>query len=148
MILYIENPDADKEVGKYYTRGYLLPRSTRKIFIEKIPQTEGPNGSRFKLKLVKEKEDWTNDYKVVQSVEEPIEFDVGKQRLFLEGSKAYNVVGTATLCMTVGTGVGTAVGVGTTVGTTVGTVGGPVGAAIGGAVGAIGGAAAGAFLAK
>ena len=123
MILYIEDPDVDKERGKYFTIGYLLPRSTRKIFIESIPQSEAPNGSRFKLKI-----------EIVEGFKETIKFEVGKQRTFSEGSKEGNVLSAASL----GAGVGASVGA----------VGGPVGGAIGGATGAVIGAAVRALLPK
>ena len=144
MILYIEDPDVDKEHGKYFTLGYLLPRSTRKIFIESIPpvnspaisQTEAPKGSRFrlKIKIVQKREEWTNNYQDLQSVEEMIEFEVGKQRTFLEGSAVGNVLGAG--------------GLGFSVGATVGAIGGPVCGVIGGAAGGVIGAAVGTFLPK
>ena len=142
MILYIEDPDVDKEDGKYFTLGYLLPRSTRKIFIESIPtvnssfQTGAPKGSRFRLKIeiVQKREDWTNNYQDQQSVEETIEFEVGKQRTFLEGSAVGNVLGAG--------------GLGFSVGATVGAIGGPVGGVIGGTAGGVIGAAVGTFLPK
>ena len=142
MILYIEAPDVKEKEGKYFTLGYLLPRSTRKIFIESTPtvnsisQTGTPMGSRFRLKteIVQKREDWTNNYQDQQSVEETIEFEVGKQRTFSEGSKVGNVLAAASL----GAGVGAAVG----------ELGGPVGIAIGGATGGVIGAAVGALLPK
>ena len=67
----------------------------------------------MKIKIQK-REDWNNNY------EETIEFEVGKQRTFLEGSKVGNVLAAASL----GVGVGAAVG----------ELGGPVGIAIGGGV--------------
>jgi hypothetical protein len=142
MILYIEDPDLKKEDKKYFTLAYLLPRSTRKIFIESIPtvnsisQTGAPKGSRFRLKteIVQKRENWTNNYQDQQSVEETIEFEVGKQRTFSEGSKVGNVLAAASLGASLGAGVGA--------------VGSPVGAAIGGAVGGVLGAAGGALLPK
>ena len=142
MILYIEDPDLEKEDKKYFTLAYLLPRSTRKIFIESIPtvnsisQTGAPKGSKFRLKIeiVQERENWTNNYEDPQSIEETIEFEVGKQKTFLEGSKVGNVLAAASL--------------GVSVGASVGAVGGPVGGAIGGATGGLIGAAVGALLPK
>ena len=143
MILYIEAPDVKEKEGKYFTLGYLLPRSTRKIFVESIPpvnspaisQTEAPKVSRFRLKIeIVQEEDWTNNYKDSQYIEETIEFEVGKQRTFSEGSKVGNVLAAASLGASLGAGVGA--------------VGSPVGAAIGGAVGGVLGAAGGALLPK
>ena len=134
MILYIEDPDVDKVDGKYFTLGYLLPRSTKKISIESIPpvsNAEAPNASRFKLKIVQKREDWTNNYEDHQTVEKTIEFEDGKRRTFSEGSAIGNVLSAAgaggSVGGLVGTGVGGAVG---------GAIGGVIGAAIGGAVGA------------
>ena len=81
----------------------------------------------MKIKIQK-REDWNNNY------EETIEFEVGKQRTFSEGSKVGNVLAAASL--------------GVSVGASVGAVGGPVGGAIGGATGGLIGAAVGALLPK
>ena len=81
----------------------------------------------MKIKIQK-REDWNNNY------EETIEFEVGKQKTFLEGSKVGNVLAAASL--------------GVSVGASVGAVGGPVGGAIGGATGGVIGAAVGALLPK
>ena len=141
MILYIEAPDVKEKEGKYFTLGYLLPRSTRKIFIESIlpvnspaiSNTEAPNASRFKLKIVQKREDWSNNYEDYQTVEKTIEFEDGKRRTFSEGSAVGNVL--------------SAVGAGGTVGGLVGTgVAGPVGGAIGGVIGAAIGGVVGAAI--
>jgi hypothetical protein len=138
MILYIKDPDLDEKDGKYFTLGYLLPRSTRKIFIESIPpvnppaQTEAPKGSRFRLKIKidQERDHWTNNYEGPQSVEKTIEFGKGTQRTFSEG----NVIGNVLMGVLTGVGAGAAVGA----------AGGAIGIGIGGATGAIVGAVAGA----
>ena len=141
MILYIEDPRFDREDGKHFTLKYQLPRSTRKILIESIPPVNPPadpeieapiKGSPFKLKIFKNREDWTNNYEDPQSVEETIEY-VGT-RTFLEGSAVGNVLGAG--------------GVGFSVGATVGATVTPVGAVIGGVTGGVIGAVAGVFLPK
>ena len=140
MILYIEASDVKEKEGKYFTLGYLLPRSTRKIFVESIPlvnspaisQTEAPKGSRFRLKIKidQERDHWTNNYEGPQSVEKTIEFGKGTQRTFSEG----NVIGNVLMGVLTGVGAGAAVGA----------AGGAIGIGIGGATGAIVGAVAGA----
>ena len=130
MILYIEDPRLAREGGKHFTLKYLLPRSTRKILIESIPPVNPPSnpeieapikGPPFKLKIIHKREDWSNNYEDLQSVEETIELEVGKPRIFSEGSKVIMFSG-ATVGGTVGTAVGGIVG---------GVIGGVVGASVG-----------------
>ena len=152
MILYIEAPDVKEKEGKYFTLGYLLPRSTRKIFIESIlpvnspaiSNTEAPNASRFKLRIIQKREDWSNNYEDYQTVEKTIEFEDGKRRTFSEGSAVGNVLSAVGAGGTVGGLVG--MGVGTSVGAVGGTVAGPVGGAIGGVIGAAIGGVVGAAI--